>query len=91
MADDIFFQVEARCRPHSFRERNLRGMSALMHEWARNLRTELCDVCRCRGQAAAEAAACLEACVPVGRAQLRRACGTLRLPVPEVWVDGHRI
>jgi hypothetical protein len=95
MTDDIFFQVYVRCRPRSFRERDLRELIERMHECARDVHTDLLDACQCRGQPAAdaeaEAAACLEACVPVWRAQLRRACWTLRLPVPEVWVAGHRI
>ena len=59
------------------------------------VRGELLDACQCRGQLAAdaeaEAASCIAACVPMWRAQLRRACFMLRLPVPEVWVEGYRI
>ena len=95
MTDDIFFHVYVRCRPRSFRERDLRELIEQMHECAREMRTDLLDASPCRGQPApdaeAEAAACLAACVPVWRAQLRRACWTLRLPVPEVWVEGHRL
>jgi hypothetical protein len=95
MTDDIFFHVYVRCRPRSFRERDLHEFIERMLECARDLRTDLLDACQCRGQpvadAEAEAAACIEACVPMWRAQLRRACWTLRLPVPEVWVEGHRI
>jgi hypothetical protein len=95
MTDDIFFRVYVRCRPRSFRERDLRELIELMHECARDMRTDLLDACQCHGQPAAdaeaEAAACIEACVPMWRAQLRRACWMLRLPVPEVWVEGHRI
>ena len=97
MMDDIYFHVYVRCRPRSFRERDLRALIEEMHECARDMRAGLVDACRCRGRPAddadaeAEAAACIEACVPMWRAQLRRACWVLRLPVPEVWVDGHRI
>jgi hypothetical protein len=95
MTDDRFFHVYVRCRPRSFRERDLREVIGLIQECAREMRAELLDACQCRGQPAAdaeaEAADCLAACVPVWRAQLRRACWTLRLPVPEVWVEGHRI
>ena len=95
MTDDIFLHVYVRCRPRSFRERDLRELIELMHECARDMRSGVLDACQCRGEPAAdaeaEAAACIEACVPVWRAQLRRACWTLRLPVPEVWVEGYRI
>ena len=95
MTDDIYFEVYVRCRPRPLRERDLRALIEQMHECARELRVDLCDACQCRGQPAAdaeaEAAACIEACLPVWRAQLRRACWALRLPVPEVWVEGHRI
>ena len=95
MTDDIYFDVYVRGRPRSFRERDLRELIEGMHACARDTRAELLDACRCRGQPAddaeAEAAACVEACVPVWRAQLRRACGVLRLPVPEVWVAVHRL
>jgi hypothetical protein len=95
MTDDIYLEVYARCRPRSFRERDLRELIAAMHACAQDLRGDLLDACRCRGQpetdAEAEAAACLEACVSMWRVQLRRACWALRLPVPEVWVAGHRL
>ena len=95
MTDDIYFHVYVRCRPRAFRERDLHAFIEEMHACASDLHAELLDACRCRGQlgddAEAEAAACIEACVPVWRAQLRRACWVLRLPVPEVWVAGHRI
>ena len=95
MTDDAFFHVYLRCRPRSFRERDLRLLIERMHECARETRTGLLDACQCRGQpvddAEAEAAACIEACVPMWRVQLRRACWMLRLPIPEVWVAGHRI
>lgn len=95
MTDELFIHVYARCRPRSFRERDLRELIDGMHECARDVRAGLLDACQCRGQPAddaeSEAAACIEACVPVWRAQLRHACRTLRLPVPEVWVAGHRI
>ena len=61
----------------------------------RDTQADLLDASQCRPQptadAEAEAAACIAACLPVWRAQLRRACWMLRLPVPEVWVAGHRI
>ena len=95
MRDDIFFHVYVRCRPRSFRERDLHELIEVMRACARDTRADLLDACQCRGQAAAdaeaEADACIAACVPVWRAQLRRACWMLRLPVPEVWVEGHRI
>ena len=95
MTDDAFFHVYLRCRPRSFRERDLRALIERMHECAHEMRTGLLDACQCRGQpvddAEAEAAACIEACVPMWRVQLRRACWMLRLPIPEVWVAGHRI
>ena len=95
MTDDIYFHVYVRCRPRAFRERDLHALIERMHECARDTRSELLDACQCRGlpaaDAEAEAAACLAACIPVWRAQLRRACWMLRLPVPEVWVEGHRI
>ena len=84
-----------RCRPRSHRERDLRALIEVIEGCARDTHAELLEACGCRGQLAAdaeaEAAACLEACLPVWRAQLRRACWMLRLPVPEVWVAGHRI
>jgi hypothetical protein len=95
MTDDIFFHVYVRCRPRALRERDLRALIERMHECARDTRADLLDACQCRGQPAADAeaetAACIAACVPVWRAQLRRACWMLRLPVPEVWVEGHRM
>ena len=91
--DDIYLRVYVRCRPRAFRERDLRALIEEIHACARDTRAEMLDACRCRGQPAddADAAACIEACVPVWRAQLRRACWVLRLPVPEVWVAGHRL
>ncbi len=93
--DDRYFHVYVRCRPRAFRERDLRQLIEHIDECARDMRTDLLDACQCRGQHAADAeaetAACLEACIPVWRAQLRRACWTLRLPMPEVWVAGIRI
>jgi hypothetical protein len=95
MTDDRFFHVYVRCRPRAFRERDLRALIERMHASAHDTHADLLDACQCRGQPAAdaeaEAAACLEACLPVWRAQLRRACWMLRLPVPEVWIQGHRI
>ncbi len=95
MTDDIFFHVYVRCRPRAFRERDLHALIERLHECARDTRAELLEACQCRGQPAAdaeaEAAACIVACIPMWRAQLRRACWMLRLPVPEVWVEGHRI
>jgi hypothetical protein len=95
MTDDIYFQVYARCRPRAFRERDLHDLIEGMHACARDVHGELLDACQCRGQPAAdaeaEAAACIEACVAMWRVQLRRACWALRLPVPEVWVAGHRL
>ena len=95
MTDDVFFHVYVRCRPRSFRERDLDELIEAMRACARETRAELLEACQCRGQPAADAeaetAACLAACAAAWRAQLRRACWVLRLPVPEVWVEGHRI
>lgn len=95
MTDDIHFLVFVRCRPRAHRERDLQALIELMQACAQDTRAEVLDACKCRGQPVddsdAEAAACIEACVPVWRAQLRRACWVLRLPVPEVWIAGHRI
>jgi hypothetical protein len=95
MTDDPFLHVYLRYRPRALRERDLRDLIARMHECANDMRAGLVDACQCRGEpvgdAQLEADACIEACVPMWRVQLRRACRVLRLPVPEVWIAGHRL
>ena len=57
MTDDIYFHVYVRCRPRSFRERDLRELIERMHACARDTRADLLDACQCRGQPAADAEA----------------------------------